>query len=76
MKKIAIIGAGRVGETTAQILAEEEFCREIALFDVREDVPEGVALDILQTAPFRCNRRAYPQGWDRNPRPAEEFQCL
>ena len=52
MKKICIVGAGRVGETTAQILAEEELCREIALFDVREDVPQGVALDIDQTAPF------------------------
>ena len=52
MHKIAIVGAGRVGETTAQILAEEELCREIALLDVREDVPEGVALDICQTAPF------------------------
>jgi malate dehydrogenase len=52
MKKISIVGAGRVGETTAQILAEEELCRQIALLDVREDVPEGVALDIDQTAPF------------------------
>lgn len=52
MRKISIVGAGRVGETTAQILAEEEYCREIALLDVREDVPEGIALDILQTAPF------------------------
>ncbi|MBK1694265.1 malate dehydrogenase [Chromatium weissei] len=52
MKKISIVGAGRVGETTAQILAETELCRDIALFDVREDVPEGVALDILQSAPF------------------------
>jgi malate dehydrogenase len=52
MRKITIVGAGRVGETTAQILAEEELCREIALYDVREDVPEGVALDICQTAPF------------------------
>lgn len=52
MKKITIIGAGRVGETTAQILAEEELCREIALLDVREGVPEGIALDILQMAPF------------------------
>ena len=39
MNKISIVGAGRVGETTAQILAEEELCREIALYDVREDVP-------------------------------------
>jgi malate dehydrogenase len=52
LNKISIIGAGRVGETTAQILAEEELCREIALLDVRDGVPEGVALDILQTAPF------------------------
>jgi malate dehydrogenase len=52
MKKISIVGAGRVGETTAQILAEEELCREVVLYDVRDDVPEGVALDIYQTAPF------------------------
>ncbi len=52
MQKISIVGAGRVGETTAQILAEQELCREIALYDVREDVPEGIALDIDQTAPF------------------------
>jgi malate dehydrogenase len=52
VNKITIIGAGRVGETTAQILAEEEFCREIALMDVREGIPEGIALDILQMAPF------------------------
>lgn len=52
MHKITIVGSGRVGETTAQILAERELCREIALLDVREDVSEGIALDILQTAPF------------------------
>ena len=52
MQKITIVGAGRVGETAAQILAEEELCREIVLIDVREDAPQGVALDICQTAPF------------------------
>ena len=52
MKKITIVGAGRVGETAAQILAEEELCREVVLIDVREDAPQGVALDIFQTAPF------------------------
>ncbi len=52
MQKVAIVGAGRVGETTAQILAEEELCREVVLIDVREDTPQGVALDIFQTAPF------------------------
>ena len=52
MQKVAIVGAGRVGETTAQILAEQETCREVVLIDIREDVPQGVALDIFQTAPF------------------------
>jgi malate dehydrogenase len=52
MQKVAIVGAGRVGETTAQILAEEDICREVVLLDIREDVPQGVALDIAQTAPF------------------------
>ena len=52
MKKITIIGAGRVGETSAQILAEQELCSEVVLIDIREDAPQGVALDIFQTAPF------------------------
>jgi malate dehydrogenase len=52
MQKVAIVGAGRVGETTAQFLAEQETAREVALIDVREDAPQGVALDIAQTAPF------------------------
>lgn len=52
MNKISIVGAGRVGETTAQFLAAQELCREVALYDVREDAPAGVALDIYQTAPF------------------------
>ena len=52
MQKVAIIGSGRVGETTAQILAEQETAREVVLIDIREDTPQGVALDIAQTAPF------------------------
>jgi len=52
MQKVAIIGAGRVGEATAEMLAIRESCREVVLIDVREDVPQGVALDIFQTAPF------------------------
>ncbi len=52
MNKVAIIGAGRVGETTAQILAEKEICREVVLLDVREDAAKGAALDICQTSAF------------------------
>jgi len=50
MRKVSIIGAGRVGESTAQILAKEELCREVVLLDINEGVPQGVALDIQQSA--------------------------
>jgi len=56
--KITIVGAGRVGESTAQILAQQEMCRELVLLDVREGIAEGVALDIQETAPlFRFDTR-------------------
>jgi malate dehydrogenase len=49
MKKITIIGAGRVGEMAAQIIAEKEMCDEIAMIDVREGAAAGAALDIYET---------------------------
>lgn len=52
MNKITIIGAGRVGETTAQILAQRGMCREVVLLDVREGAAAGGALDIRQSAAF------------------------
>lgn len=52
MKRIAIVGAGRVGESTAQILARDELCREVVLIDVREGAAEGTALDIQEAAPL------------------------
>ncbi len=52
MNRVTIIGAGMVGETTAQILAEAELCRELILIDIREDAPQGVALDVMQTSSF------------------------
>jgi malate dehydrogenase len=52
MNKISIVGAGRVGETTAQTLAQQGMCNEVVLLDVREGAAAGAALDIRQTAPF------------------------
>ncbi|MHB1951079.1 MAG: malate dehydrogenase [Acidiferrobacteraceae bacterium] len=46
MRKITIVGAGRVGEAAAQILAKEEFARELVLIGVRPGVAEGTALDL------------------------------
>jgi malate dehydrogenase len=51
MKKITVIGAGNVGASTAQRLAEKELAEEIILLDIIEGIPQGKALDILQSSP-------------------------
>jgi malate dehydrogenase len=52
MNKISIVGAGRVGESSAQFIAAGDMCREIALLDVRQSAAEGAALDIQEMAPL------------------------
>ena len=51
MNKITIVGAGRVGESTAHNLAKHELCREVMLIDIQDGVPQGAALDIQESAP-------------------------
>jgi len=50
--KVTVIGAGNVGATTAQRLAEKDIC-DVVLVDIVEGMPQGKALDILQSAPIR-----------------------
>lgn len=52
MKKITIVGAGRVGEATGQILAKADLAREVVLLDINEGAAKGGALDIQETAPL------------------------
>ncbi len=52
MNKITIVGAGRVGETTAQFIAAKDLCREIYLMDIVEGAANGAALDIQQVDPL------------------------
>jgi malate dehydrogenase len=49
--KIAVIGAGNVGATLVQRLAEKELAKTIVVVDVVEGVPQGKALDIMQSGP-------------------------
>lgn len=51
MKKITIVGPGRVGESAAQIIAKSELCRELVLLGRHEGKAKGIALDIQETAP-------------------------
>ncbi len=49
--KIAVIGAGFYGSTTAQRLAEYDIFDEVVLTDIIEGKPEGLALDMNQSRP-------------------------
>ena len=54
--KISVIGAGNVGATTVQRLAEQELAHHIVLVDILEGIPQGKALDMMESAPIG--------GWD------------
>jgi malate dehydrogenase len=49
--KIAVVGAGNVGATAAQHIAERELARELILLDVAEGIPQGKALDLAEASP-------------------------
>jgi malate dehydrogenase len=49
--KITVVGAGRVGETTAHILAERAL-GDIVLVDIVEKLAEGKALDLMELRPL------------------------
>lgn len=51
--KITVIGAGNVGATCAQLLANDELANEIYVVDILEGIPEGKALDMYESMPIR-----------------------
>lgn len=48
--KITVVGAGNVGGTAAQRLAEKD-CYDVVLVDIVQGIPQGKALDITQAGP-------------------------
>ncbi len=48
--KITVVGAGNVGATTAQRLAERDYA-DVVLVDIVEGMPQGKALDLNQSGP-------------------------
>jgi malate dehydrogenase len=52
VNKITVVGAGNVGATAAQRLAEKELARTVGLVDVIAGVPQGQALDQWEAAPI------------------------
>jgi malate dehydrogenase len=51
MRKITVVGAGHVGATLAQRVAEKSLAREVVLLDILEGIPQGKALDEWQAGP-------------------------
>ncbi len=50
--KVTVVGAGNVGATCAQVVAEKNIVQEVVLVDIKEGISEGKALDLWQTAPI------------------------
>ncbi|MBS1192954.1 MAG: mdh, partial [Nitrospirae bacterium] len=50
-KKVTVIGAGNVGATLAQRIAETDLA-DVVLVDVAEGVPQGKALDLAESGPI------------------------
>jgi len=48
--KVTVIGAGNVGATAAQRIVEKQIA-DVALIDIVPGVPQGKALDIMESAP-------------------------
>jgi len=52
MERITVIGAGNVGATAANVIAQKDIVKEVVLIDIKEGIAEGKALDMWQTAPI------------------------
>lgn len=49
--KVTVVGAGNVGATCAQVIAQKNIVQEVVLVDIKEGISEGKSLDLWQTAP-------------------------
>ena len=64
---ITVVGAGNVGATAAQRIAEKALARTVVLVDVIEGVPQGKALDQWESAPI--------EGFDTRVIGANDYQA-
>jgi malate dehydrogenase len=50
-RKVTVIGAGNVGATVAECVARKDVASEVVLVDIKEGLPQGKALDMMESAP-------------------------
>jgi malate dehydrogenase len=48
--KVTVVGAGNVGATCANVIAQGDYVQEVVLLDIKAGTAEGKALDIWQTS--------------------------
>ena len=48
--KVTIVGAGNVGSSCAEYIAQKQIASKVVLLDIKEGFAEGKALDLFQTA--------------------------
>jgi malate dehydrogenase len=65
LNQITVVGAGNVGATAAQRLAEKSLARTVLMIDVAEGIPQGKALDQWQSGPV--------EGYDTRVRGANDY---
>lgn len=49
--KVSVIGAGNVGATCADMIAQRDIVNEVVLLDIKENYAEGKSLDIWECSP-------------------------
>lgn len=52
MSKVTVVGAGNVGATVANCVAQKNIVNQVVLLDIKEGVSEGKALDMYESAPI------------------------
>jgi len=56
VSKVTVVGAGNVGATVAQYVAEKNLA-DVMLIDVVEGLPQGKALDLMEASPIHYHDR-------------------
>ncbi|HWY99312.1 MAG TPA: malate dehydrogenase [Bacteroidia bacterium] len=50
--KVTVVGAGNVGATCANVIAQKDIVNKVVLVDIKEGTSEGKALDVWEAAPI------------------------
>ncbi len=56
MSKVTVVGAGKYGSTTADLMARADLVDQVVMTDIVEGLPQGLALDMNQSRPVHGHR--------------------